>query len=530
MEGEDAATDPLRADRPEPPQGRQPRARPRPARRCPSRARATSSSTSRATRSRSTTASTTCSASSSPACRTPTASRPSTPSGRATTTARVTLDAEKRAFERLIDLFMDRLGQDPAIHIYHYAPYEPTALGRLMGRHGTREDEVDRLLRGDVLVDLYRVVRQGVRASVESYSIKRLEPLYGFTREVDLRDAGSSIVAFEAWLQVGGEAGHDDEALRADRALQPRRRRLDPAAARLARRPARGAGRAASAPPLPRPPAQVRRGPRRTRRDAGAAWRRSRTALTEGVPGRRAGAHAPSSTRRWLLAQLLVLAPPRGEGVLVALLPPDGRPHRRGAGRRARADGGLEYVGVVGRRSRDRIVHRYRFPPQEHAIRAGVTRRRSSDGKVRRARSSRVDDAAGTDRPAARAISSDAPHPTSLVPCDFVATKEQQREPPAHRRVGGRARDRRGRARTGRRATCCCGGRRGPARPPGAPLQRGRRGSGRRPRSAWPRPSTRARCRSRVRRAPARPTPARGWSWPSSPPGARSASPRTATR
>ena len=42
---------------------------------------------------------------------------------------------------------------------------------------------------------------QGVRASVESYSIKRLEPLYGFKREIDLRDAGESIVEFENWLE-----------------------------------------------------------------------------------------------------------------------------------------------------------------------------------------------------------------------------------------------------------------------------------------------------------------------------------------
>ena len=118
---------------------------------------------------------------------------------------RVTRDAEKVAFERLVDLFMDRLARDPAIHVYHYAPYEPTALARLMGRHATREFEVDSLLRGDVLVDLFRAVRQGVRASVESYSIKKLEPLYGFTREINLRDAGSSIAAFEAWLQLDGE-------------------------------------------------------------------------------------------------------------------------------------------------------------------------------------------------------------------------------------------------------------------------------------------------------------------------------------
>ena len=33
-----------------------------------------------------------------------------------------------------------------------------------------------------------------------------MEPFYGFTREIDLRDAGSSIVAFEEWLELGRAA------------------------------------------------------------------------------------------------------------------------------------------------------------------------------------------------------------------------------------------------------------------------------------------------------------------------------------
>ncbi|MDD9995033.1 MAG: TM0106 family RecB-like putative nuclease [Dehalococcoidia bacterium] len=115
----------------------------------------------------------------------------------------VTTQGERRAFEAFIDLVMDRLEADPHLHIYHYAPYEPTAVKRLAGRYGTREEEVDRLLRGEVFVDLHRAVRQGIRASVESYSIKRLEPLYRFERAVDLRDAGTSIVEFETWLELG---------------------------------------------------------------------------------------------------------------------------------------------------------------------------------------------------------------------------------------------------------------------------------------------------------------------------------------
>ena len=125
----------------------------------------------------------------------------------------VTEAAERSAFERTIDRIFECLAQDPELHIYHYASYEPSHLGKLMGRYDTCQREVDQLFRGDRLVDLYQVVRQGLRASVESYSIKRLEPLYGFRRQVELRDAGSSIVEFERWLRMGGQAGVGEDIL-----------------------------------------------------------------------------------------------------------------------------------------------------------------------------------------------------------------------------------------------------------------------------------------------------------------------------
>jgi len=71
-----------------------------------------------------------------------------------------------------------------------------------MGRYASREDEVDRLLRAGILVDLFAVTRQALRASVESYSIKRLEAFYGFIRTVDLRDAGTHKAAFERALEL----------------------------------------------------------------------------------------------------------------------------------------------------------------------------------------------------------------------------------------------------------------------------------------------------------------------------------------
>ena len=121
----------------------------------------------------------------------------------------VSTAAERQAFEDCIDLIMDRWTAYPGMHVYHYAPYETGAMKRLAGRYATRETEVDQLLRGQVFVDLYRVVRQGIRASVESYSIKRLEPLYGFKREIDLRDAGESIVEFEHWLEPDPDTDRD---------------------------------------------------------------------------------------------------------------------------------------------------------------------------------------------------------------------------------------------------------------------------------------------------------------------------------
>src|SRR5262249_26243476 len=100
---------------------------------------------------------------------------------------------EKKIFEEFVNFIIAQWEQYPDFHIYHFAPYEPAALKRLMGRHATRENEIDRMLRAGLFVDLYAVVRHGIRASVESYSIKDLEPLYDFKRSVPLTDARKAL-------------------------------------------------------------------------------------------------------------------------------------------------------------------------------------------------------------------------------------------------------------------------------------------------------------------------------------------------
>jgi predicted RecB family nuclease len=109
---------------------------------------------------------------------------------------------EKRSFERFVDFVIERLATYPDLHIYHFAPYEPSALKRLMGRYATREDEIDRMLRSGLFIDLYATVRHGIRASVESYSIKKLEPIYAFQRNVLLTEANKALGKIQACLEL----------------------------------------------------------------------------------------------------------------------------------------------------------------------------------------------------------------------------------------------------------------------------------------------------------------------------------------
>ena len=111
-------------------------------------------------------------------------------------------EQEKAAFEAFVDFVLARWQQHPDMHIYHFAPYEPGALKRLMGRYATREEEIDRMLRARLFVDLYGVVRRAIRASVESYSIKELEKFYGFTRSVALPEANQALAVVQANLEL----------------------------------------------------------------------------------------------------------------------------------------------------------------------------------------------------------------------------------------------------------------------------------------------------------------------------------------
>ena len=333
----------------------------------------------------------------------------------------VTLEAERKAFEAFIDLVMDRLEQDSKLHVYHYAPYEPTAVRRLMGRYGTREDEVDSLLRSGVFVDLFHAARQGIRASVESYSIKRLEPLYGFERTIDLRDAGSSIVAFETWLELGGAAEDDPQILQRIEDynkddcvstwllrdwLEEQRSRLSITISDA----------------LPRPVRRSSDVVNEELTESLAQTLRLMEGLLAGVPDD-VSSRSPDEQGRWLLAQLLSWHRREEKSIwwryfylLDALTDED---------RISEPDalGQLTAEGPVGQEKQS-IIYRFRFPAQDHKIAVGSIPRDATTGN-RAGTVVTIDDENGI-IDLKRGKSSDPPEPTSLIPLEYISTKELQ--------------------------------------------------------------------------------------------------------
>ena len=195
---------------------------------------------------------------------------------------------ERRAVEGVIDLIRERRAAHPAMHVYHYAAYELTALKRLTCEYGTREDELDDLLRGEVFVDLYKVVSQGAPALARALRAQA-------GRDVLLRAQGRP---------AGGR--RLDRALRGlPRAATTRASstRSPPTTRRTASRRSGCATGSLDLRPGPAPPPErARAAPTRP-----TAPPRPRSS---GGPPRRAPRRPPRRRRgdrpRWLLAQLLL--------------------------------------------------------------------------------------------------------------------------------------------------------------------------------------------------------------------------------
>ena len=273
-------------------------------------------------------------------------------------------EEERGAFERLIDEIIARRRRDGGMHVYHFAHYEATALKRLMGKYGTRADELDELLRGEIFVDLHRVVRKALRAGVSSYSIKELEPLYGFARAMDLRLASRRRRGIEYAIASRGASSLAREVLETVEAYN----RDDCLSALELRRWLEGLRvevERVEGKPLPRPPPPS---PEVTE-ELGERLRRLRdlaNALTAGVPAER----SPGEQAQWVLAQLLEWHRREDKAVwwefyrLRDMTAEELLEERAGIA-------GLRFVRRLETRKKGGVIDRYEYPVQETGIREG---------------------------------------------------------------------------------------------------------------------------------------------------------------
>lgn len=321
---------------------------------------------------------------------------------------------ERESFKKFIQLITERWTSHPEMHIYHYASYEPTAIKRLAGRHGLGVDEVDQFLRAELFVDLYRLVKQAIRASVESYSIKKIEGLYGFQRKDPPRVSVLALQTFGAALAMGTtreasanllpalETYNRDDCLSASKLrewLEERRQEIETKNG-----------------PLPRPTPKLGEAPANLAQQL-QQIRALMERLLAGFPEKESDWTA-EQWAKWLLAQMLEYHRREDKSTWWEYfrqcdLSPDELVED------GSALGGLSYVGEVGRIKKS-AVHRYSFPQQDHAIDRALN---VHDPKTKAGCGTMElldDQQCFIDLK--RAVASAVPHPRALIPYQIVGT------------------------------------------------------------------------------------------------------------
>ena len=109
---------------------------------------------------------------------------------------------EKKQFIELLNFIEKHLKKYPDAHIYHFNHYEKTVLTKLMTKHDSNIGQVNDLLRKGKLVDLHKVVTQGMQVSVREYSLKNLEKFYGFERKGEIQKASESTDKYLDWIET----------------------------------------------------------------------------------------------------------------------------------------------------------------------------------------------------------------------------------------------------------------------------------------------------------------------------------------
>ena len=323
---------------------------------------------------------------------------------------------EKEAFLALMARIQRGRLEFPDLHVYHFGHREADALKKLSCRHGVKEEEVDDLLRRHVLVDLHAVVRQGLRASVEGYTLKQLECLYAFERKTDRRAAAEAMQLYGFWLETDDpalpiasysptiERYNEEDCLSCYRLRDWLEARREELAAKIGRAPAR-----------PQPDPEAEKKAKNERNDEAA---KVAVELRVGLPEDEAADTVEQRARR-VLSHLVgwhwrEQKSAWWEYYRAKELPAVERLEDRAVLH------GLVYEGVVGQVAKSHI-HRYRFPLQEHSLRAKQDAEDPDAGK-----SASVHEVGTTHIDLKRGKASKAGHPRSLIASGPIDTGLQE--------------------------------------------------------------------------------------------------------
>jgi predicted RecB family nuclease len=272
---------------------------------------------------------------------------------------------ERRAFEWLVDAIEVQQQEFPAMHVFHYGAYEPSKFRYLMGRYATRQEQIDGMLRAGVFVDLHLALTEAVRASVEEYSLKRIEAFYGFKRSVPLDQSLAAMRYIEHGLQMGlGEEelsvehrdameGYNADDCRSTAALR------DWLETERAKKELEGSGIPRFTPKDSEP------------KDDLKEWQARVAALvkelTKDVPTD-ADHRLPEQRAQWLMAQLIDWHWREGKPAAWEFFSLADKNDEQLIDER-KAVSGLVFEGVVAN-PKGKVIHRYGFPKQETAVRA----------------------------------------------------------------------------------------------------------------------------------------------------------------
>ncbi len=109
------------------------------------------------------------------------------------------LEEQSAMIKELVEFFARRREDYPLMHVYHYNHTERSSLERL-----TRGTQTEGLLTSMVdtglFVDLYVVAKNAVRVGTESYGLKYVERLTGFTRRGGIEQGAGAVVEYEHYM------------------------------------------------------------------------------------------------------------------------------------------------------------------------------------------------------------------------------------------------------------------------------------------------------------------------------------------